>query len=328
MARREVAVGDFRQRATELVRHVEETKEAITITRRGVPVAELRAVTVDPEALLGSVTYLDPDLTGPSLVPTIGRRVRDRARHRHVDLARERSGAAHDERSTSDRRGRARSGLLDQRLGGRHARREAAHPARPPCRAVGRRSARASEDPARSARAGNRSAQHEAPRRLPPSSRRQDHRGHRSRERGPCNHTGRENPLVSSRSVGLMSPVGPGIASLALCVRRPRLGRRKEAPGRATRAAASRVLAGARHPSILGVPDRVSGDPWALRPRASLGSIFRSGARHEAPLRATSLSRERRGLERLGGGARGSHRITIASPGPSAIGTTVTVNAS
>jgi antitoxin (DNA-binding transcriptional repressor) of toxin-antitoxin stability system len=69
MAKREVAVGDFRQRATELVRQVEETKEAITITRRGVPVAELRAVTVDPEALLGSVTYLDPDLTRPVVGP-------------------------------------------------------------------------------------------------------------------------------------------------------------------------------------------------------------------------------------------------------------------
>jgi prevent-host-death family protein len=65
MARREIPVGDFRQRATELVRQVEETKEPITITRRGVPVAELRAVAVHPEALLGSVTYLDPDLTRP-----------------------------------------------------------------------------------------------------------------------------------------------------------------------------------------------------------------------------------------------------------------------
>jgi prevent-host-death family protein len=69
MAKREVAVGDFRQRATELVRQVEETKQAITITRRGVPVAELRAVTADPEALLGSVTYLDPDLTRPVVGP-------------------------------------------------------------------------------------------------------------------------------------------------------------------------------------------------------------------------------------------------------------------
>lgn len=69
MAKREVAVGDFRQRATELVRQVEETKQPITITRRGVPVAELRAVTADPDALLGSVTYLDPDLTRPVVGP-------------------------------------------------------------------------------------------------------------------------------------------------------------------------------------------------------------------------------------------------------------------
>jgi len=69
MARREIAVGDFRQRATELVRQVEETKEAITITRRGVPVAELRAVTAQAEALLGSVTYLDSDLTRPVVGP-------------------------------------------------------------------------------------------------------------------------------------------------------------------------------------------------------------------------------------------------------------------
>jgi antitoxin (DNA-binding transcriptional repressor) of toxin-antitoxin stability system len=69
MARREVAVGEFRQRATELVRQVEETKQPITITRRGVPVAELRAVTVAPEALLGSVTFLDPDLTRPAAAP-------------------------------------------------------------------------------------------------------------------------------------------------------------------------------------------------------------------------------------------------------------------
>ncbi len=69
MAKREIAVGEFRQRATELVRQVEETKEPITITRHGVAVAELRAVTVDPDALLGSVTYLDPDLTRPVVAP-------------------------------------------------------------------------------------------------------------------------------------------------------------------------------------------------------------------------------------------------------------------
>ena len=65
----EVAVGEFRQRATELVRQVEETKQPITITRRGVPVAELRPATVDAEALLGSVTLLDADLTRPVVGP-------------------------------------------------------------------------------------------------------------------------------------------------------------------------------------------------------------------------------------------------------------------
>jgi hypothetical protein len=34
-----------------------------------VPVAELRPATVDPEALLGSVTYRDPDLTRPVVGP-------------------------------------------------------------------------------------------------------------------------------------------------------------------------------------------------------------------------------------------------------------------
>jgi len=69
MARREIAIGDFRQRATELIREVEETKEPITITRRGVPVAELRPARVDPAALRGSVALLDPDLTRPALDP-------------------------------------------------------------------------------------------------------------------------------------------------------------------------------------------------------------------------------------------------------------------
>ena len=69
MANREIAVGEFRQRATEIIRRVEETKEPITITRRGVAVAELRSVRSDPEALLGSVTVLDPELSKPVLAP-------------------------------------------------------------------------------------------------------------------------------------------------------------------------------------------------------------------------------------------------------------------
>lgn len=69
MAKRQVPVGEFRQRATELVRQVEQTKQPITITRRGVPVAELCAVRADAEALIGSVTFLDPDLTRPVVGP-------------------------------------------------------------------------------------------------------------------------------------------------------------------------------------------------------------------------------------------------------------------
>jgi len=68
--KREIAIGDFRQRATELVRRVEETKEPIIITRHGVPVAELRAITADPQALRGSVTILDPDITRPVIDPS------------------------------------------------------------------------------------------------------------------------------------------------------------------------------------------------------------------------------------------------------------------
>jgi prevent-host-death family protein len=69
MAKREVAVGDFRQRATELVRIVEKTKQPITITRHGVAVAELRPVIGGERDLAGSVTYLDDDLTRPVLDP-------------------------------------------------------------------------------------------------------------------------------------------------------------------------------------------------------------------------------------------------------------------
>jgi len=69
MPKHEVAVGDFQQRATELVRIVEKTKQPITITRYGVAVAELRAVIPNERDLAGSVTYLDDDLTRPVLDP-------------------------------------------------------------------------------------------------------------------------------------------------------------------------------------------------------------------------------------------------------------------
>jgi antitoxin (DNA-binding transcriptional repressor) of toxin-antitoxin stability system len=41
----------------------------VTITRHGVPVAVLRPVTVDPEALRGSVEILDEDWTRPVTEP-------------------------------------------------------------------------------------------------------------------------------------------------------------------------------------------------------------------------------------------------------------------
>lgn len=44
---------------------VAETKESIEITRHGVAVAELRPVEARADSLLGSVTYLDADLTRP-----------------------------------------------------------------------------------------------------------------------------------------------------------------------------------------------------------------------------------------------------------------------
>jgi antitoxin (DNA-binding transcriptional repressor) of toxin-antitoxin stability system len=67
MAKNEVDLGDFRKRVTELIRQVEDTRQHITITRDGVAVAELCPVTVDSEALLGSVTVIDPGITRPAV---------------------------------------------------------------------------------------------------------------------------------------------------------------------------------------------------------------------------------------------------------------------
>lgn len=66
MARRELPIGEFLERATEWIRSVEETKEPIAITRGGVPVAELRPLRADANALLGSVTFLDSDSPRPA----------------------------------------------------------------------------------------------------------------------------------------------------------------------------------------------------------------------------------------------------------------------
>ncbi len=58
MANKTVAIGEFRQRATAYIKAVEETKEPLTITRRGMPVAELRPAPTDALTLRGSVDYL------------------------------------------------------------------------------------------------------------------------------------------------------------------------------------------------------------------------------------------------------------------------------
>jgi prevent-host-death family protein len=68
--KRAVPVGEFRQRATEFIRLVEETKQPLTITRRGRPVVELRPASADPAALRGSVRVLPgTDLTRPVIEP-------------------------------------------------------------------------------------------------------------------------------------------------------------------------------------------------------------------------------------------------------------------
>lgn len=65
-----VPVGEFRQRATEIVRLVEQTKEPVLITRRGKPVVELRPAAADPASLRGSVKLrTGTDLTRPALEP-------------------------------------------------------------------------------------------------------------------------------------------------------------------------------------------------------------------------------------------------------------------
>ena len=66
-----IGIGEFRQRATEIVREVEETARPVLIDRRGTPVVEIRALATDKATLLGSVEVLDPDaLTDPVIDPS------------------------------------------------------------------------------------------------------------------------------------------------------------------------------------------------------------------------------------------------------------------
>jgi prevent-host-death family protein len=62
---RRVNIGDFRQHAARYIREVEETARSLLITRRDVPVAELRPIS-HHATLQGSVTVAaGMDLTQP-----------------------------------------------------------------------------------------------------------------------------------------------------------------------------------------------------------------------------------------------------------------------
>jgi prevent-host-death family protein len=63
---RVVGIGEFRQRATEIIREVERSAEPVAIARRGQPVVELRPLRKDSPDLIGSVTLArGTDLTKP-----------------------------------------------------------------------------------------------------------------------------------------------------------------------------------------------------------------------------------------------------------------------
>ena len=61
-----IGIGEFRQRATEIIREVEETARSVIVARRGRPAVEIRPVRNSAESLIGSVTVMPGiDLTEP-----------------------------------------------------------------------------------------------------------------------------------------------------------------------------------------------------------------------------------------------------------------------
>jgi hypothetical protein len=59
-----IGIGEFRQRATAIIREVERTARPVVIDRRGRPVVEIRALAVPEASLLGSVEEIEgTDLT-------------------------------------------------------------------------------------------------------------------------------------------------------------------------------------------------------------------------------------------------------------------------
>ncbi len=66
-----IGIGKFRQRATEIIRRVEETAQSVTIARRGKPVVEIRAIQQPTESLINSVAVSAGfDLSEPVVDPT------------------------------------------------------------------------------------------------------------------------------------------------------------------------------------------------------------------------------------------------------------------
>ncbi len=72
MAEQQVyGIGEFRQRATEIIKQVEESAQPVQIARRGKPVVEIRPLVPEATDLLGSVTVADGvDLTAPAVDPS------------------------------------------------------------------------------------------------------------------------------------------------------------------------------------------------------------------------------------------------------------------
>lgn len=67
-----VGIGEFRQRATEIIREVETTGRPVVLDRRGRPVVVLRPITPHEGSLIGSVEVLDgADLTEPVVDPAM-----------------------------------------------------------------------------------------------------------------------------------------------------------------------------------------------------------------------------------------------------------------
>ncbi len=66
-----IGIGEFRQRATEIIRRVEETAQSVIIARRGKPVVEIRAMQQPTDSLLDSVEVSAGfDLSEPVVNPT------------------------------------------------------------------------------------------------------------------------------------------------------------------------------------------------------------------------------------------------------------------